>query len=156
MIGSICTPGGAELDKICQQHSVTFKESDIKRRSQGHAYGSKEWDEFHTAARNGVESVNAQIKKGGTADIESAARRRARGIAVAQVFVTIRIVQHNLERIADFLKQRFMKEEGILVRKSEPAIRSRDADWMNPYTKTTGTTNIPVVAPELDQPPLLT
>ena len=72
------------------QHSVSFAEAETKRTPQGLDYGSEEWEKFHAHAhaRNGIESVNSQVKKGSTNDPESSWRRRARGIAVAQIFAT--------------------------------------------------------------------
>ena len=79
----------AALDRICLQHSVSFAEAETKRTSQGLDYGSEEWEKFHAHARNGIESVNSQVKKGSTNELESSWRRGARGIAVAQIFATL-------------------------------------------------------------------
>ena len=146
----------AELDRICKQHSVSFENSDIQRRAQGLVYGSEEWDKFHHYARNGVESVNAQVKKSGTADMETGSRRRVRGLAAAQVFSTFLLTQHNLGRIADFLKQSFKDAAEILVRRASPLVRRRDREFRNAYTGTSPSHSIAIITPALDQPPLTT
>ena len=97
-----------------------------KRTSQGLDYGSEEWEKFHAHARNGIESVNSQVKKGSTNDLESSWRRRAGGIAVAQIFATFAPNQHNLKKIATFLKDQFTAEAQILVRKGDRTPRARD------------------------------
>lgn len=124
----------AKLDRICRQHSVSFQESEIKRRSQGIEYGSTEWQKFHTYARNSIESLNAQIGQLGTTDLERASTRRARGITNAQIFATFRLVQENLEKIASFLKEEFKKELDIQVRSGAITERARDRLWRNAYT----------------------
>lgn len=143
----------AELDRICQQHSVSFAEAEIKRTSQGLDYGSDEWEKFHTHARNGIESVNSQVKKGSTNDLESSWRRRARGITVAQIFATFALVQHNLKKIATFLKDQFTAEAQILVRKGDRKPRARDNDWKNAYTGSVPDRVIPIIGSNLEQPP---
>ena len=76
-------------DKICAQHSVSFDTARNRRTAQAFEYGSKQWDEFHTHARNSIESLNNQVKSGGTEHIESASRRRVRGFGAAQIIVTM-------------------------------------------------------------------
>jgi len=145
----------AELDRICKQHSVSFEHAEIQKRAQGLVYGTEEGETFHQYARNGIESLNAQIKTGGTADIQTASRRRTRGIAAASIFSAFLLVQHNLTRIASFLKKEFEEHAQILVRQTVPAIRSRDANWTNAYTATTPNVVIPIVLP-LSEPPVRT
>jgi hypothetical protein len=132
---------------------VSFEQSDIQRRTQGLEYGSDEWTKFHQYARNGIESLNAQIKRGGTADIETASRRRARGLAVAQVFTTVLLSQHNLERIADFLREKYKVKAGMKPKAPSTRSRRRDAEWTNPYTGTTPGRVIAIEAATLRQPP---
>tara|TARA_R110002051_G_scaffold325547_1_gene428754 strand:- start:280 stop:2193 length:1914 start_codon:yes stop_codon:yes gene_type:complete len=145
----------AELDRICKQHSVSFEHAEIQKRAQGLVYGTEKWETFHQYARNGIESLNAQIKTGGTSDIQTASRRRTRGIAAASIFSAFLLVQHNLTRIASFLKKEFEEHAQILVRQTVPALRSRDAHWTNAYTATTPNVVIPIVLP-LSEPPLRT
>lgn len=110
---------------------------------------------FEHLIPNGIESLNAQIKTGGTSDIQTASRRRTRGIAAASIFSAFLLVQHNLTRIASFLKKEFEEHAQILVRQTVPALRSRDAHWTNAYTATTPNVVIPIVLP-LSEPPLRT
>lgn len=143
----------AVLDRICQQHSVSFAEAEIKRTSQGLEYGSDEWQEFHTHARNGIESVNSQVKKGSTNDLESSWRRRARGITVAQIFATFALVQHNLKKIATFIKDQFTAAARILVRHGDRKPRARDQKWKNSYIGSVPDHVIPIIGSNLEQPP---
>jgi hypothetical protein len=43
-------------DSICQKHSVSFDTARTRRDAQAFEYGT--WDEFHTHARNSIESLN--------------------------------------------------------------------------------------------------
>ena len=142
----------AALDRICMQHSVSFAEAETKRTPQRLDYGSEEWEGFHAHARNGIESANSQVKKGSTNDLESSWRRRARGIAVAQIFATFALVQHNLKKIASFLKDQFTAEAQILVRKGDSKPRARDNDWKNAYTGSVPDRVIPIMGSTQEQP----
>ncbi|ASD21702.1 hypothetical protein B7495_06015 [Cryobacterium sp. LW097] len=125
-------------DKICSQHSVSFDTAKNRRSAQAFEYGSKEWDQFHTHARNSIESLNNQIKSGGTEDIESASRRRVRGFGAAQLIVTILLTNFNLRKIAAFVSDKIMQDAKNNI-SGEPAvapIRRRDREWHNPYTNT--------------------
>src|SRR5665647_1383027 len=93
------------LPEICRQHSVSLNKEDGIRGKQGLPYRSEEWDRFHKHARNSIESLNAGIKDAGKEDIEEASRRRVRGFAAAQVFVTILLTNFNLRKIATFLNE---------------------------------------------------
>ena len=125
-------------DKICSQHSVSFDTAKNRRNAQAFQYGTKEWDEFHTHARNSIESLNNQVKTGGTEDIESASRRRVRGFGAAQIIVTILLTNFNLRKIAAFIsdkikadaKEQNLGELGVAI------VRRRDREWHNPYTGT--------------------
>ncbi|PPL18634.1 hypothetical protein [Microterricola pindariensis] len=125
-------------DKICRQHSASFDEAEMRRTQQAFDYGTQEWDTFHTHARNSIESLNAQIKAGGTEDIQSANRRRVRGMGAAQIIVTILLTNFNLRKIAAFLSDKFkadMRAAG--GRPAKPnLIRRRDREFRNPYTDT--------------------
>ena len=125
-------------DTICRQHSVSFDTAKSKRTAQAFEYGTPEWDEFHTHARNSIESLNHQIKTGGTEDIESASRRRVRGFGAAQIVVTILLTNFNLRKIAAFISDK-IKDDAKKQVNGEPvvrAIRRRDREWHNPYTDT--------------------
>ncbi|MBG6059921.1 hypothetical protein RCH16_003383 [Cryobacterium sp. MP_M5] len=133
---------GADLpdfaDKICTQHSVAFDTAQFARTAQAFEYGTPEWDKFHTHARNSIESLNNQIKSGGTEDIESASRRRVRGFGAAQIIVTILLTNFNLRKIAAFISDK-IKDDAKKHVHGEPAvrlIRRRDREWHNPYTDT--------------------
>lgn len=125
-------------DKICQQHSVKFTSSAYRRQKQAFDYGTDEWQKFHTHARNSIESLNAQVKAGGTEDIETASRRRVRGFAAAQIFVTILLANFNMRKIAAFMSDK-IKEDAKRDAFGEPPVarkRGRDSRWHNPYTGT--------------------
>ena len=125
-------------DKICSQHSVSFDTANNRRNAQAFEYGTKEWDEFHTHARNSIESLNSQIKSNGPEDIESASRRRVRGFGAAQIIVSILLTNFNLRKIAAFISDK-IKEDARKQVHGEPVvrpIRRRDREWHNPYTDT--------------------
>ena len=125
-------------DKICSQHSVSFDTARNRRDAQAFEYGTKEWDEFHTHARNSIESLNNQVKSGGTEDIQSANRRRVRGFGAAQIIVTMLLTNYNLRKIAAFMSDK-IRAEAKQNAQGEPAIatiRARDRLWHNAYTDT--------------------
>ena len=64
--------------------------------------------------------------------MEYSGRRRVRGFAAAQLFITILLVNYNLRKIAGFL---YDKLHGITAPEN-PIMRRRDRVWDNPYTKT--------------------
>ncbi|MCY7404867.1 MAG: hypothetical protein LH475_09645 [Cryobacterium sp.] len=120
------------LDDIWRQHSVTFTEHDTIRQKQAFPHQSKEWDNFHTHARQSIESLHEGVKDPGTEQMELSGRRRVRGFAAAQLFITILLVNYNLRKIASFLRD---EEHGTTAQKN-PIMRRRDRIWDNPYTKT--------------------
>jgi hypothetical protein len=128
------------VDKICQQHSVSFAKEDNIRQNQAFEYRSKEWDKFHRHARNSIESLNGQVKDSDHEAIEDSTRRRVRGFAAAQVFVTILLTNYNLRKIAAFIREQIVAEDratrglGPVEQKDRP----RDALWANNYTGTKG------------------
>ncbi|WP_157155907.1 hypothetical protein [Diaminobutyricimonas sp. LJ205] len=127
------------LPEICRQHSVSLNVQDGIQGKQGFAYRSKEWDAFHKHARNSIESLNAGIKDPGKEAIGESSRRRVRGFAAAQVFVTMLLTNFNLRKIAAFLHDERAAE--AKTNTGEPpkqkSVRRRDRVWYNPYTKTT-------------------
>ena len=120
------------LDDICRQHSVTFTAEDNLRQTQAFTYQSKEWEAFHTHARQSIESLHEGFKDPGTEQMELSGRRRVRGFAAAQLFITILLVNYNLRKIASFL----WEEEHGNPAPENPIMRRRDRVWDNPYTKT--------------------
>ena len=125
-------------DKICSQHSVSFDTANNRRNAQAFEYGTREWDEFHTHARNSIESLNSQIKSNGPEDIESASRRRVRGFGAAQIIVSILLTNFNLRKIAAFISDKIKEDAKKQVHGQPvvPPIRRRDREWHNPYTDT--------------------
>lgn len=109
---------------------------------QAFDYGTEEWETFHDHARNTVESGNHQLKASGDADIETAGRRRVRGIAAAQILVTLLIVAHNIRKIAAFFSDREIDRARTTPRVH--TIRRRDRVWANRYTKTIGNGDISI------------
>jgi hypothetical protein len=139
------------IDKICRQHSVSFDPSDGLRQRQAFPYKSKEWDEFHKHARNSIESLNDQVKDGGTEQLELSTRRRVRGFAAAGVFVAILLTSYNLRTIAAFIQEEILAEfasaesNGAIPEKRQ---RRRDREWHNPYTNTYPRGAKPVYGPQ--------
>ena len=126
------------VGKICTQGSVSFNTADIRRQKQKFQYGSPEWEEFHTHARNSIESLNAQIKAGGAEDIESSSRRRVRGLAAAQVIVTVLLATFNIRKIAAFISDKIKADatQHNGPTPARPKMRRRDREFHNPYTGT--------------------
>lgn len=124
------------LDKICTQHSVAIDLTEMMSPAQAFEYGSKEWDEFHSHARNAIESANKQIKDPAAEALEDAGRRRVRGPAAAQLMISFLVANYNLRKIAawldDHARGRLPDPSGI------KPLRRRDRVWANNYTKTTG------------------
>lgn len=75
------------LPKICRQHSVTLREEDDIRTSQGFQYKSDEWEEFHAQARNSIEGLNGNAKGEGHERIDVTAQNLVRRFAAAAVFI---------------------------------------------------------------------
>lgn len=124
------------LDTICKNHSAAFDLTEMQAPRQAFDYGTEEWETFHDHARNTVESENQQLKASGDEDIATAGRRRVRGIAAAQILVTLLVVTHNLRKIAAFLSNQEIERARTTPRVH--TIRRRDRVWANRYTKTTG------------------
>jgi hypothetical protein len=124
------------LPDICRQHAITMDARENIRDQQAFEYMSPEWKKFHTHARQSIESVNAQLKSDTTLQLDKFARRPARGFAAAAFFVTMQLVQYNINKIAAFLHdQRVRAVYGAKTRDTRVA-RPRDARFYNPYTKT--------------------
>lgn len=125
-------------DKICSQHSASFTESDFLRQKQAFDYGTREWEEFHTHARNSIESLNSQIKGGATEDIQTASRRRVRGLGAAQVVITLLLTNFNLRKIAAFISDKIKDDarRSALGNPVEETVRRRDREFYNAYTDT--------------------
>jgi len=139
------------MDRICKQHSVSFDQNDGLRQRQAFPYKSKEWDEFHKHARNSIESLNDQVKDGGTEQLELSTRRRVRGFAAAGVFVAILLTNYNLRTIAAFIQEELLDE----LNPADPTIparekrqRRRDREHYNPYTGTYPPGAKPVYGPQ--------
>lgn len=103
-------------DKICTQQSATFDKYDGLRERQAFAYGSREWQEFHTHSRNSAESLNAGVKSPALESLDDASRRSVRGFAAAQVFVTILLTNYNLRTIAAYLRVEIQDQASNTVR----------------------------------------
>jgi hypothetical protein len=130
------------LDTICKKHSAAFDLTEMQAPQQAFDYGSEEWETFHDHARNTVESENQQLKASGDEDIATAGRRRVRGIAAAQILVTLLIVNHNLRKIAAFLSDQEIERARTSPRVH--TLRRRDRVWANRYTKTTGSGDLTI------------
>jgi hypothetical protein len=145
------------LDKICQQHSVSFEREDGMRQKQAFDYMSPEWDTFHTYARNTIESLNNHVKDHNRESIEDSTRRLVRGFAAAQLFVTILLTNYNLRMIAAFLRKeattQALADRGMPPAK--PIVRRRDREYHNPYTGSYPS-GVEPYAPELVGSPLKT
>jgi hypothetical protein len=94
------------------------------------------------------------FKDEGKEGIASSGRRRIRGLAAAQILVTVMMVTYNLRTILKFLRDKLESEAepGRIV--PTPRMRRRDALWDNPYTKTKAVDSILNIAArgELESP----
>ena len=124
------------LDTICTKHSAAFDLTAMQQPAQAFDYGSEEWEDFHQHARNTVESENQQLKASGDEDIETAGRRRVRGISAAQIMITLLLVNHNIRKIASFLDDELRRDRRSTP--TGPAPRRRRDAWLNKYIKAEG------------------
>ncbi|MBC7594334.1 MAG: hypothetical protein H7288_10395 [Kineosporiaceae bacterium] len=111
---------------------MTFTADDNLRQTQAFTYQSKEWEAFHTHARQSIESLHEGFKDPGTEQMELSGRRRVLGFAAAQLFITILLVNYNLRKTASFL----WEEEHGIPAPENTIMRRRGRAWYNPYTKT--------------------
>ncbi|PZE56959.1 hypothetical protein DEJ33_12910 [Curtobacterium sp. MCPF17_047] len=128
-------PDRALMDDICKQHSVQFTPEDMPPAFQGLAYRSPEWHDFHSHARNSIESLNGSLKGTHHGNLDDHDRRRVRGFAAAYVFLVIMVVAFNMRRIADFLEAE-AEESRRENPQAPPVQRARDRKYANPYTAT--------------------
>lgn len=125
------------LDEVClKAHGITVDTHELMRDEQAFEYGSPEWQQFHTHARQSIESTNAQMKDATGSDLDEPHRRRARGFAAAAFFSTILITTFNIAKIAVFLHDRRQRQIQGSVDRDKPTARRRDSTFYNPYTKT--------------------
>ena len=106
----------------------------FRREAQAFPYSTDEWENFHTHARNSIESVNSQIKSGKGHDLHSSSRRLVRGFAAAQVMMTLIVAAFNIRKIATFIND--LIHEAATGGPKEPKVRKRDREHYNPYTGT--------------------
>ncbi len=125
------------LDRVCQQHSVSFTREDPLRQKQAFPFMSPEWDEFHHHARQSIESPHSGFKDEGKELVASSGLRRVRGFAAGQILVTIMLINFNLRTIAKFLRDEFEAESKPDRVRAAPIVRRRDRVWDNASTKTT-------------------
>ncbi|PPL19216.1 hypothetical protein [Microterricola pindariensis] len=125
-------------DKICRQHSVSFQSANSRRQKQAFDYGTREWEEFHTHARNSIESLNSQVKGGGAEDIQDPSRRQVRGFGAAQVIITMLLVNFDLGKIAAFMSDQYREDakRDLAGNPVEKKLRRRDREFYNRYTDT--------------------
>ncbi|MFE4951093.1 hypothetical protein ACFQ9V_13405 [Leifsonia sp. NPDC056665] len=119
-------------DKICAQHSASFDPADLRREAQAFPYGTDEWEDFHTHARNSIESLNSQIKSGGGHNLHDSSRRLVRGFAAAQVMMAMIVTAFNMRKIVSFIADTI--HEATTGGAKDPKLRRRDREHYNPYT----------------------
>lgn len=137
------------LDTICTQHSAAFDLTEMQAPPQAFDYASEEWEIFHDHARNTIESENQQLKASGDEDIATAGRRLVRGIAAAQILITLLLVNHNIRKVAAFLSDK-EKDKARTTPRSR-LLRRRDRVFANRYTKTTGNGDLTIPRREKTQ-----
>ncbi|WP_157155925.1 hypothetical protein [Diaminobutyricimonas sp. LJ205] len=62
------------LDRICKQQSVSFTQEDTLRQKQAFPFMSPEWENFHTHARQTIESMHQGFKDDGKENVASSGR----------------------------------------------------------------------------------
>ncbi|WP_223694851.1 hypothetical protein [Leifsonia poae] len=121
-------------DTICSKHSASFDPADLRREAQAFPYGTQEWEDFHTHARNAIESLNSQIKSGGGHNLHDSTRRPVRGFAAAQIMMTLVVAAFNMRKIVSFISDG--AHEAAKGESKDPKVRRRDREHYNPYTGT--------------------
>ncbi|MEC5170370.1 hypothetical protein [Glaciihabitans sp. GrIS 2.15] len=95
----------SEKLEICSKTSVKFPAHAYIKFEQDKDYGTVEHEELLTSARNSAEGTFGQLKDNGFEGLSSASRRKVRGYAAAQVFVTLLLVAFNIRTISSFMKK---------------------------------------------------
>ena len=124
----------AVRDTICSKHSAAFDPADLRREAQAFPYGTQEWEDFHTHARNAIESLNSQIKSGGGHNLHDSTRRPVRGFDAAQVMMTLIVAAFNMRKISSYIAD--AAHEATRSEPKDPKVRRRDREHYNPYTGT--------------------
>lgn len=88
---------------LCAQRPVTIFPEDALRLRQAFTYQSAKWESFHRHARRCAEALNGGLSTLGREDVGSPSRRRVRGFAAGQVFVTVLLTNYNLRQVDAFL-----------------------------------------------------
>jgi hypothetical protein len=95
------TPAGP--DKICAQHSITLPPTAGAQHGQALAYGGSDWQRVYFRLRNSVEHLNGYLKDPACELLESAGRRRIRGIAAQSLLLSFQIAHGNRRKITRWL-----------------------------------------------------
>jgi len=90
-------------DRICRQTSVSFPPSVGAKYRQDIQYGTDEWHEAYSTARNTIEGFNGFIKDGAHEALADSTRRRLRGRAAQHVLTALLVMAANVRKIRAFV-----------------------------------------------------
>ena len=89
---------------VCTNNeSSTFPHTAGGKYAQTLQYGTVEWHDNYSTARNTVEAFNAYIKDSGHEDLENGGRRRVRGYAMQTLLIACLVASANLRKIRAYL-----------------------------------------------------
>ncbi len=89
---------------VCtNKESTTFPHTAGGKHAQTLPYGTVEWHDNYSTARNTVEAFNAYIKDAGHEDLENGGRRRVRGYAIQTLLIACLVASANLRKIRAYL-----------------------------------------------------
>jgi hypothetical protein len=142
------------LDRICQQHSVSFTKADTLRQKQAFPFMSPEWDEFHDHARQSIESCTVVSKTKAKSlspppDVdgcEASPPVRSSSPSCSSTSTCAPSQSFSATKSKPKPKPDRVRADAI--------VRRRDRVWDNPYTKTTALDSILDIAArgELESP----
>jgi len=132
-------------DRICTNtSSVSFPPTAGAKYAQALHYGSPEWQEMYSTARNTIEGMNGYVKDANHEALEQPGRRRVRGYAAQYLFAAVLVVSANIRKIQGFITKAAADGAGVvsIVGKRRPRRRDRLADF-RPDTGTPATGDPP-------------
>jgi len=115
-----------------------------KERGQALHYGSPEWQQMYSTARNTIEGMNGYVKDANHEALDQPGRRRVRGYAAQYLFAAVLVVSANIRKIQGFITKAAADGAGVvsIVGKRRPRRRDRLADF-RPDTGTPATGDPP-------------
>ncbi|MHB8220575.1 MAG: hypothetical protein ACYDHU_09700 [Acidimicrobiales bacterium] len=119
-------------DKVCtNESSVSIPPTAEAKYAQALHYGSPEWQQMYSTARNTIECMNGYVKDANHEALDQPGRRRVRGYAAQYLFAAVLVVSANIRKIQRFLANAREDAAGVLsiTTKRKPRRRDRLADF---------------------------